>query len=139
MAALLDAFNTEYDEYTPGVGFLTARIERLIAGGDVTVFLAGESADEGFALYRLRKSLWTDSLDAYLEELYVTPELRGKGIGRQLMEAAMGAAREAGAGHIDLGTSEADVAARALYEKLGFDCHEGKGSGPLALYYERDL
>ncbi len=27
-------------------------------------------------------------------------------------------------------------AARHLYEKHGFDCHEGRGSGPLALSYE---
>lgn len=55
------------------------------------------------------------------------------------MNAAMALAREQGADYMDLGTSEDDTAARALYESLGFDNHEGRGSGPRALYYERDL
>ena len=40
---------------------------------------------------------------------------------------------------IDLGTSEDDVAARALYESAGFTNREGGPAGPRMLYYERDL
>jgi hypothetical protein len=40
---------------------------------------------------------------------------------------------------MDLGTSEADVAARALYESLGFSNREGKPDGPINYYYEREL
>jgi len=47
--------------------------------------------------------------------------------------------RERGAAHIDLGTSEDDVAARALYESVGFSNREGGPEGPRMLYYERDL
>jgi hypothetical protein len=38
-----------------------------------------------------------------------------------------------------LGTSEDDVAARALYESAGFTNREGSPDGPTMLYYERDL
>jgi ribosomal protein S18 acetylase RimI-like enzyme len=48
-------------------------------------------------------------------------------------------ARERGAAHIDLGTSEAEAAARALYESAGFTNREGGPGGPAMLYYERDL
>jgi ribosomal protein S18 acetylase RimI-like enzyme len=48
-------------------------------------------------------------------------------------------ARERGAGHIDLGTSEDDVAARALYESAGFTNLDGGDEGARMLYYERDL
>jgi ribosomal protein S18 acetylase RimI-like enzyme len=48
-------------------------------------------------------------------------------------------ARERGALHIDLGTSETDVAARALYQSAGFTNREGGPDGPAMLYYERDL
>jgi ribosomal protein S18 acetylase RimI-like enzyme len=78
-------------------------------------------------------------LDAYLEELYVVPERRGHGLGRALLEAAMEHARERGAVHIDLNTSETDVAARALYESAGFSNGEGGPDGPPMLYYARDL
>jgi len=62
-----------------------------------------------------------------------------QGIGRAILRAALDVARAEGASHMDLGTSEDDEAARALYESEGFDCHEGKGSGPLSLFYEREL
>jgi ribosomal protein S18 acetylase RimI-like enzyme len=48
-------------------------------------------------------------------------------------------ARDRGAAHIDLNTSEADIAARALYESAGFTNREGGSGGPRMLYYERDL
>jgi ribosomal protein S18 acetylase RimI-like enzyme len=40
---------------------------------------------------------------------------------------------------MDLGTSEADLAARALYERLGFTRREGGEHGPVMHVYERDL
>ena len=48
-------------------------------------------------------------------------------------------ARQEGAAHMDLGTAESDVAARALYEKLGFSNREGKPDGPVNYFYEREL
>jgi ribosomal protein S18 acetylase RimI-like enzyme len=93
----------------------------------------------GLALMRFRLSLWGPGLECYLAELYVVPSLRGQGIGRALMGAAMDPARARGADHMDLGTAETDVAARLLYESLGFDNHEGKPGGPVNFYYERGL
>jgi hypothetical protein len=51
----------------------------------------------------------------------------------------MEVARDEGAAHMDLGTGDDDVAARALYEKLGFDNREGKPDGPINYFYEREL
>ena len=51
----------------------------------------------------------------------------------------MDLARERGAARIDLNTSVGDVAARALYESVGFTNREGGPEGPTMLYYERDL
>jgi ribosomal protein S18 acetylase RimI-like enzyme len=69
----------------------------------------------------------------------VVPDQRGHGLGRALMEAAMAEARQQGADYMDLGTSEDDVAARALYESLGFSRTEGRPDGPINYYYEREL
>ena len=135
---LLHAFNVEFGDPTPDADVIAARAAPLIESGEVTVLLAGEEPD-GFAELRFRPSLYTGVLDAYLEELYVVPERRGRGLGRALLEAAMDHARERGAAHIDLGTSEDDVAARALYESAGFTNREGRPDGPRMLYYERDL
>jgi ribosomal protein S18 acetylase RimI-like enzyme len=88
---------------------------------------------------RFRPAIWTNALECYLAELYVVPERRGRGLGRALMQTAIEVARSQGADHMDLGTSDDDVAARALYESLGFSNREGKPDGPLNYFYERDL
>ena len=135
---LLHAFNVEFGAATPDADVIAGRATPLFESGELTVLLAADGPD-GFAQLRFRPSLYTGALDAHLEELYVVPERRGRGLGRALLEAAMELARDRGAAHIDLGTSEDDVAARALYESAGFTNREGAPDGPRMLYYERDL
>jgi ribosomal protein S18 acetylase RimI-like enzyme len=139
VARLLHDFNTEFDEPTPPVAALAERVEELLDRGEITVLLAGAAEPVGLALLRFREALWAAALDAYLEELYVVPARRGGGIGRALLEAAMQAARAAGATHFELTTGETDTAARGLYESAGFSNREGGPEGPRMLYYERDL
>jgi ribosomal protein S18 acetylase RimI-like enzyme len=136
VARLLHDFNTEFEDETPGVEALTEYTRPLIASGEIVVHLANEA--DGLSLWRLRPSPWTGKPEAYLQELYVVPALRGGGIGRALLEATMAAARAAGATGIDLNTGETDTAARALYESAGFTNLEGP-DGPRMLFYEREL
>jgi ribosomal protein S18 acetylase RimI-like enzyme len=135
---LLHDFNSEFDEPTPGPRALADRIRQLLEGGDTAVVLAGTGPD-GLAVLRFRPAIWADASECYLAELYVVPELRGRGLGRALMEAAIEVARNRGAAWMDLGTSEDDVAARALYESLGFSNREGRPDGPVNYFYEREL
>ncbi len=135
---LLHDFNSEYHDFTPGPRALAARVGQLIEAGEITVLLAAEPPS-GLAVLRFRPAIFTESLDCYLEELYVAPDRRGHGLGRALMEAAIETAREAGAGRMDLGTADDDVAARALYESLGFSNREGRPDGPVNYFYEREL
>ena len=53
------------------------------------------------------------------------------------MDAAIDVARHEGVGDMSLGTGEDDVAARALYETLGFSNRESNGA--LNFFYEREL
>jgi ribosomal protein S18 acetylase RimI-like enzyme len=138
IGALLHDFNTEFEDYTPGPRALADRVRELLAGDDFEVLLAGPGPD-GLAVLRFRPSIWTDGLECYLAELYVAPARRRQGLGLALMEAAVGLARLRGADYMDLGTSEADVAARGLYERLGFRNREGGPEGPVMYFYERDL
>jgi GNAT superfamily N-acetyltransferase len=135
---LLHDFNSEFSEPTPGPPALAKRVRELLAAGEITVLLAGGRA-QGLAVLRFRPAIWTEALDCYLEELYVVPNRRGQGLGRALMEAAIDLARGEGAARMDLGTGEDDVAARALYESLGFSNREGKPDGPVNYFYEREL
>ena len=133
---LLHDFNTEFHEFTPGPQAVAERVRELIVAGDITVLLAG-TGPHGLAVLRFRPSLWKPALDCYLEELYVVPDRRGQGIGRALMDAAIELARQQGAAEMSLGTAEDDVAARALYESLGFSNRESNGA--LNFFYEREL
>ncbi len=143
VARLLHDFNSEYEDPTPGVEALTEHYRELIGADQLVVLLAvaedtGQAAN-GFSQYRLKPSHYTGRPDAHVEELYVVPDLRGRGIGRALLDATIGAAREAGATHVELTTGEDDVEARSLYESSGFTNREGGPDGPRMLYYEREL
>lgn len=136
-ARLVHDFNTEFAEPSPGPEQLAERLRMLLAGDDTAVLLAGAGPD-GLAVLRFRPSLWSQARECYLAELYVAPAQRGRGLGRALLEAAIELARAEGADSMDLSTSEHDVAARALYARLGFTDREGPG-GPLLIAYEREL
>ena len=55
------------------------------------------------------------------------------------MEAALREARTRGADTMDIGVDEPDLAARHLYESLGFSRTGHVPGGPVNFYYERDL
>jgi ribosomal protein S18 acetylase RimI-like enzyme len=135
---LLHDFNSEFGEPTPGPAALAERIRQLLTAGETKVLLGGREP-RGLAVLRFRPSIWTQGLECYLAELYVVPDRRGQGLGRALMEAAIKLARDQGADYMDLGTSEDDEVARALYESLGFSNREGRPDGPISYYYEREL
>lgn len=136
---LLHDFNTEFEDPTPSLQALATRVRALLAADEITVMLGGSGLPLGLAVLRFRPAIFSESLDCYLEELYVVPDFRGHGLGRSLMDAAIDTARRCGANRIELGTSEDDHAARALYEKLGFTNRENGPDGPVMFFYERDL
>ena len=134
---LLYAFNREFDEPAPEPPALAERMRQLLDGGDTLVVLAGDGPD-GLAVLRFRAAIWSAGLESYLAELYVVPARRGQGLGRLLMEAAIREAGDRGADTMDIGVDEPDLAARRLYESLGFSNRSG-GDGPLMYVYEREL
>jgi ribosomal protein S18 acetylase RimI-like enzyme len=135
---MLHDFNTEYDDVTPGPDALAERVRELGARRNFVILLAGTGPD-GLVVLRFRPSIWTSNLECYIAELYVRPSRRRQGLGRALMVEALAVAKAKGADYIDLGTSEDDTAARALYERLGFRNRESGPDGPVMYVYEREL
>ena len=134
VAALLDAFNREFDTPTPGPAVLAARLARLLAGGDVLALLAGEPA-AAVAVLTLRRNVWYDGPVAMLDELYVVPALRGRGIGSGLLAAAEDAVRRRGAELLEINVDGADVDARRFYERHGYRDTEPGQQEPMRYFY----
>ncbi len=137
VAALLDAFNREFETSTPGVAVLQPRLESLLAGGEALAILVGDPA-AGVALLTLRRNVWHDGPVALLDELYVAPELRGQGLGSALLAAAEAAVRERGAELMEINVDGDDAGARRFYERHGYRNTEPH-TGEQLLYYYREL
>ena len=56
---------------------------------------------------------------AWVEDFAVHPEYRSRGVGKALLDAAKGWARERGATHLELDSAEARVDAHRFYEREG--------------------
>ena len=59
-------------------------------------------------------------LRAWIEDVVVDGQARGKGVGRLLSEAALDRARQAGATTVDLTSRPSRQSANRLYQRLGF-------------------
>ena len=57
---------------------------------------------------------------AHVTDLYVTPEVRSRGVGTALLAGIVEPAREAGLGHVSLEVLTQNTEARRLYDRLGF-------------------
>jgi GNAT superfamily N-acetyltransferase len=137
VARLLHDFNVEFDTPTPGVDVLAARLRRLLAGAETFAILAGTPA-VALALITLRPNVWYPGRVALLDELYVVPSLRGRGIGSKLIDLLVSEAHERSVSLIEINVDEGDVDARRFYERYGFAATE-PGSTERALYYFREL
>ena len=122
-AALLAAMHESAFEAPWG----EAEIAALLTGPGGFAVIAREDEPAGFILCRAVGG------EAEILTLAVKPQARGRGLGRALVEAAFGLARQAGADAMFLEVAEDNEAAIALYQTAGFRL-AGRRPG----YYRRD-
>jgi ribosomal protein S18 acetylase RimI-like enzyme len=121
IAPLFDAYRQFYGlAADPALSkrYLSERLER----GESTVLIARSS--DGAALGFVQLYPTFSSLSAtrvfVLNDLFVVPKARRRGVARQLMVAAAAAARAGGATGLTLQTARSNHAAQRLYESLGW-------------------
>ena len=100
---------------------LRRAVTELLRTGFGTVFVAIDPAPVGIAVVT-----WTFSIEragkvAWLEELYVAPERRSRGIGRALLARSVAAARKAGCVSIELEVVKGHDRAARLYARERFE------------------
>jgi GNAT superfamily N-acetyltransferase len=72
----------------------------------------------GFTHCLFRPSTWTETDYCYLEDLYVDPNIRGKGVGRALMNRVVELAKEKNSKRVYWTTQEFNKTARVLYDSI---------------------
>jgi len=72
----------------------------------------------GFTHCLFRPSTWTETDYCYLEDLFVDPLIRGKGVGRALMEKVVDLAKEKKSKRVYWTTQEFNKTARVLYDSI---------------------
>jgi GNAT superfamily N-acetyltransferase len=95
--------------------------ERFFAEGEpVHAFVAQlQGRVIGLVHYLFHRSTTRLRDVCYLQDLFTAEHLRGKGVGRQLIQAVYGAAGDAGCSRVYWHTQVSNGPGRALYDKVG--------------------
>lgn len=85
-------------------------------------FLVAEIDDAvvGFINFTTRKTILHDGPSGLIDELVITKSYRGKGIGKQLVSAAIKMCRQLGCCEVEVSTEKANIKAKEFYRKCGF-------------------
>lgn len=73
----------------------------------------------GMALFFHNFSTWTGWRGLYLEDLYVTPEARGHGVGSALLKHLAGVARDRGCTRFEWAVLDWNINAQKFYQSMG--------------------
>lgn len=121
LVPLFDAYRVFYGAGSDIVAAHAFLLERFLLRESV-VFLAygGEQAVGFTQLYPLFSSTAMQRV-WLLNDLYVTPELRGQRVGEALIERALEHARLSGAARVELSTAHTNLSGQKLYERMGFE------------------
>ncbi len=109
----------EYYESTLPEAVYQSTWRRLLAGDEMRGLIAldGDKA-VGLTHYIFHPTTWSEDNVCYLEDLVVDTDMRGKSIGRALIEAVYAAADEAGCPEVYWLTQHFNEAGRRLYDRV---------------------
>ena len=119
---LARGYKTFYETALPDAEY--DRAWRRLMDGD-RIFGLGASLNGtlvGIAHYLFHASTWMSDV-CYLQDLFVDPAVRGRGVARALIEQVAQAARERAAPRLYWLTHQDNATARALYDQLA--SHQG--------------
>ena len=144
LARLVAGFRDHLEASGPTDAQIAARLPRLLADDRselAIAFLEEDGAPAvGYTYTRAHPSLYSDGPEVYLEDLFVEPEARGRGVGSALLRFVEERARSAGARVIALSVNERNEQAQGLYRRHGFEAAtEPRWEGGREIRFEQRL
>jgi len=123
LGRLIDAMDVHYNGAgnTSGVDKAADCAHLALQSQEGTRFLVAEVSSQpaGIACFAVIRPGRRLAGLIFLKDLFVVPDHRSRGVGRELMRALARYALERGIGRIDLTTDVANTGAQKLYEELG--------------------
>jgi GNAT superfamily N-acetyltransferase len=119
LADLIDAMdNTEGID----VGIALKTCEHLLKDASSHFLVAEiERTPVGFINFTVRQTILHRSPSALIDELVVAEEYQGKGVGEQLVLAAIEKCKQLGCCEVEVSTEKTNVKARKFYKKCGLE------------------
>ena len=141
LTGLAVGFRDQLGRSSPTSAELATSIRSLIEDGDAEFLLAvaEDGAGLGFAQLRFRYSMWLSACEACLEDLFVVPSHRHRGLGTSLVERALERAGERGCASVVVDTNEQNIPAIRLYSQLGFSCSSNRYDAGRQLWFRRKI
>lgn len=122
---LVDAFRRLIPQLSSSSPPPTADVLRAIVESEASTLLVATD-DDGTVLGSMTLAMFRipTGLRAWIEDVVVDSEARGRGIGRLLNERALEIARDAGARTVELTSRASREAANRLYQRMGFEIRD---------------
>ena len=103
-------------------GIALKTCEQLLNDASSHILVAArEETPVGFINFTVRQTILHRSPSALIDELIVAEEYRGKGVGKQLVQAAIDECRQLGCCEVEVSTEKTNLKAREFYKKCGFE------------------
>jgi GNAT superfamily N-acetyltransferase len=119
---LEDLINAMDDTEGIDTGTALENCERLLNDANSHFLVAArEGTPVGFINFTVRQTILHQGPSALIDELVVAEEYRGKGVGRQLVQAAIEKCRRLGCSEVEVSTEKTNLKAREFYKQCGFE------------------
>jgi len=112
----------DYEKLSDQISTSEEQLKNTLFGVDsfVEVLIAEfEGKTVGYALFFKNFSTFLGKPGFYLEDLYVKPEMRGKGIGKALLNKIISLAKERNYGRVEWSVLDWNESAIDFYKKIG--------------------
>jgi ribosomal protein S18 acetylase RimI-like enzyme len=141
LVRLAAAFRDHLGQSTPSDAAFRVSIAAFLQDAGAEFFLAWDAQQGaiGYVQARYRYSAWTSALEAELEDVFVVPEARRRGVGLRLVQFAIARANERACRSMGLNTNERNEGALALYRRLGFRSERPRWQGGRQLWLNKPL